>query len=539
MNDKFYFANTYSYKVIYVFKIYDELHKGILKIGEATLNTSKKISELPDNCHDLNKSAKKRIRQYTNTIGIQEELLYTTLAIDNKNKTFKDKEVHKVLERSGIKRHNFGNEKDPEEWYETNIETTINAINAVKQGRKSLNRTEVDTVHEDIEFRPEQKEAIEFTIKRFNVTDNVLWNAKMRFGKTLTALEVIKREKFEKSIIITHRPVVDKGWYEDFNKIFYDKDNYKYGSKKSGYSLKRLLSSGKNFVYFASIQDLRGSKTVGGTFDKNDEIFSLDWDFVIIDEAHEGTQTSLGKNVKDAIIKKGTKLLELSGTPFNIMDQYDDQDIYTWDYVMEQKAKYQWDSTHCGDSNPYEELPNMHIYTYDLGQMLNSNQYIDLEDKAFNFKEFFRTWTGDIEHDYKRMPSNKEVGDFVHEDDVTSFLNLITREDENNNYPFASEEYRNLFKHSFWLLPGVAEAKAFSKLLKQHPVFSAFNIVNVAGDGDDEDPNDEALNKVRKAIDEAGEDGYTITLSCGKLTTGVTVKEWTSVMYLILHQIEL
>lgn len=130
------------------------------------------------------------------------------------------------------------------------------------------------------------------------------------------------------------------------------------------------------------------------------------------------------------------------------------------------------------------------------------------------------------------MPPDKEVGDFVHEDDVISFLNLITKENEDNNYPFASEKYRNLFKHSFWLLPGVLEAKAFSKLLRKHPVFSAFNIVNVAGDGDDEDPNDEALNKVKKAIYEAGEEGYTITLSCGKLTTGVTVREWTAVMYL-------
>ena len=530
------FKNTFKYKLIYIFTIEDEAHKGRLKIGDTTIHTNKSLDQLPPNSHDLNVEAKKRIDSYTKTADVKYKLLHTELAIYTSNKNgkpeleyFRDYDIHKILENSGISKKSMGNAN---EWFEVDLDTAIKAIKAKKQNENNLSGSTPTEVYTPIVFRPEQEEAIEQTLERFKKQNRMLWNAKMRFGKTLTALEVIKRKKFKKSIIITHRPVVDKGWYEDFNKIFYDKDNYKYGSKKSGYSLKQLLKSGKNFVYFASIQDLRGSKTVGGTFDKNDEIFDLDWNFVIIDEAHEGTQTYLGQNVKDAIIKDKTKLLELSGTPFNIMDQYEDPDIYTWDYVMEQQAKNEWDKLHCGDSNPYEELPKMHIFTYDLGQMLSNEQYIDIMDKAFNFREFFRTWTGDIKQDFIAMPSDKEIGDFVHEEDVISFLNLITKENKENNYPFASEEYRNLFKHSFWLLPGVSEAKAFSKLLRKHPVFSGFNIVNVAGDGDDEDPNDEALNKVRKAIDEAGEDGYTITLSCGKLTTGVTVREWTAVMYL-------
>lgn len=530
------FNDTFKYKLIYIFTIDDEAHKGRLKIGDTTIHTNKSPDQLPPNCRELNVEARKRIDSYTKTADVKYNLLHTELAIYTFNKDgkpqlayFRDYDVHKILENSGIKKKSMGNAS---EWFEVDLETAKKAIEAKKENQENLSGTVTMQGYTPIVFRPEQEDAIEKTIDRFKKQNRMLWNAKMRFGKTLTALEVIKRKKFKKSIIITHRPVVDKGWYEDFNKIFYDKDNYKYGSKKSGNSLKRLLDSGKNFVYFASIQDLRGSKTVGGTFDKNDEIFDLEWDFVIIDEAHEGTQTELGQNVKNAIIKDKTKLLELSGTPFNIMDQYEDPEIYTWDYVMEQDAKNDWDKLHCGDSNPYEELPKMHIFTYDLGEILNSSQYIDLMDKAFNFREFFRTWTGDIGQDFKAMPSDKEIGDFVHEDDVVSFLNLISRENENNNYPFANEKYRNLFKHSFWLLPGVSEAKAFSKLLRKHPVFSAFDIVNVAGDGDDEDPNDEALNKVRKAIDDAGEDGYTITLSCGKLTTGVTVREWTAVMYL-------
>lgn len=529
------FEDTSSYKLIYIFSIDDERHKGRLKIGDTSIHTNKTLDQLPPNSHDLNVEAKKRIDSYTKTADVNYNLLHTELAVYTSNKNgkselvgFRDYDVHKILENSGISKNSIGNAR---EWFEVDLETAKKAIQVKKRNENNILGTINTENRTPIIFRPEQEDAIQQTIDRFKKQNRMLWNAKMRFGKTLTALEVIKRKKFKKSIIITHRPVVNQGWYEDFNKIFYDKDNYIYGSKKSNDSLNELLDSDKNFVYFASIQDLRGSKNVGGTLDKNNEIFNLDWDCVIIDEAHEGTQTLLGQNVKEAIIKEKTKVLELSGTPFNIIDQYEDLDIYTWDYVMEQEAKNEWEVLHYGDSNPYEELPKMNIFTYDLSQILNEN-YIDIMDKAFNFKEFFRTWTGDIEQDHIQMPIEKEIGDFVHEKDIISFLNLISRENEDNNYPFASEKYRDLFKHSFWLLPGVAEAKALSKLLKKHPIFSAFEIVNVAGDGDDEDPNDEALNKVRKAIDNAGETGYTITLSCGKLTTGVTIKEWTAVMYL-------
>lgn len=173
----------------------------------------------------------------------------------------------------------------------------------------------------------------------------------------------------------------------------------------------------------------------------------------------------------------------------------------------------------------------MHIYTYNLGELLKT-KYV--EDKAFNFKEFFRTWTGNIKIDLKPMPKNANIGDFVHENDIISFLNLITKKDSQNNYPFATEKYRDLFRHTLWMVPGVKEAKALSELMKSHPVFgsTAFKIVNVAGDGDSEEENKDALNLVKTAIKEAGTEGYTITLSCGKLTTGVTIREWTAVMML-------
>jgi len=523
------FKKTFGYKLIYIFTINDEAHKNLLKIGETTINTDKNPNDLLPNCDDLKAAAEKRINHYTQTAGIEYELLHTELAITKLNEPFRDYDVHKILINSGHPRKKIGNAN---EWFEVSLGVAKSAIDAKKEGKKSLlGSTPVDD-YDPIIFRPEQKDAIEKTCKRFENYKRMLWNAKMRFGKTLTALEVIKREKFQKSLIITHRPVVDDSWRNDFDKLFHEGDGYEFGSKKMGYdSLKELINSNQNIIYFASIQDLRGSEAVGGNFKKNDEIYELDWDFVIIDEAHEGTRTELGKVVREKIITDKTKVLELSGTPFNIQDEYSEDETYAWDYVKEQEAKNKWDETHFGDSNPYAELPKMHIYTYDLGELLNTSQYNDIIDKAFNFKEFFRTWTGDIEKDGKEI-SNDKIGDFVYEKDVNNFLDLISTENENNNYPFASEKYRNLFKHSFWILPGVAEAKALSKLLKNHDTFSYFEIVNVAGDGDDEDPNGEALKMVRDAIDNAEDTGYTITLSCGKLTTGVTVPEWSSVMYL-------
>lgn len=535
------FEPSFEYKLIYIFKINDEAHKGLLKIGDATIKTKSKVEDLFPSCKELNQAALARIKSYTNTAGIEPMLLYTELAIkkEDKNgkvflKAFRDYEVHRVLENSNIKKEKIHGTTG-KEWFRTNLNTAIAAIKAVKNNMQNLSNTKVN-YYAPIIFRPEQETAIKQTLNVFKKSNKMLWNAKMRFGKTLTALEVIKQSNFAKSIIITHRPVVDKGWYEDFNKIFNDNSNYIYGSKNSGYDVDSLLKLNKNFVYFASIQDLRGSEIVGGKYNKNNNVFETEWDLVIVDEAHEGTTTALGDDVIKKIVKfdknSKTKFLALSGTPFNILTDYDENNIYTWDYIMEQSQKSNWEINHFGDSNPYDELPKLKIYTYGLGKIINNSIYEELEDKAFNFREFFRTWTGNKVIDKKNIPSNQRIGDFVHEKDVLSFLDLITRSDEYSNYPYSNKEYRELFKHSLWMVPGVKEAKALKRLLNNHSIFGSFKIANVAGDGDDDEPYEDALKKVRNAIDEAGEDGYTITLSCGKLTTGVTVPEWTAVMML-------
>ncbi len=514
------FDSTLKPKLIYVFRINDKDHAGCLKIGEATLPDGSDFGGFTPCSHALNQAAKKRIDQYTRTAGISYELLYTEVTLyfgGGTVKSFNDKAVHEVLLRSGIRRRT--NAGWGSEWFETDLETVKNAIKAVKEGRKSLSSSEKTEGQNPIIFRPEQKDAIEKTEKQFRRSNQMLWNAKMRFGKTLSALQVVKDMGFSRTLILTHRPVVDDGWYEDFNKIFYDRKDYAYGSRDKGESFAslkaRARSEALHYVYFASMQDLRGSEQVGGKFDKNNEIFSTSWDLLIVDEAHEGTQTELEQSVIHELVKDDTKVLSLSGTPFNLFDEYKENEVYTWDYVMEQKAKAEWDLEHFGDPNPYAELPTMNIYTYDLGRLLK--EYID-EDVAFNFREFFRV---------------NDSGEFVHHKDVAAFLDLLCRKDTDSAYPFATDEYRNNFRHTLWMIPGVKSALALQRMLERHPVFQHFQVVNVAGEGDPtEEENAEALALLRSKIGDDPDETRTITLSCGRLTTGVTVREWTAVLML-------
>ena len=397
-----------------------------------------------------------------------------------------------------------------------------------------------------IVLRDEQEQAVGYAIKYFKKHKKgarFLWNAKMRFGKTICALELAKRmagldgdDRVRRTIIVTHRPVVNDSWKEDFNKVFgEDCTSCHYGTKFDDsaegdfYALQRSVGEGKQFIFFASMQYLRRSTLVGGNNDEKlkADILSADWDLVVVDEAHEGTRTDLGQRVIDLLTQHPhTKALHLSGTPFNLYEDFADDQIYTWDYIKEQNAKRQWTSSHPNEpaeNNPYRELPDMEIRTYDLGHLVKA----DLgEDATFQFKEFFRTKQGiDV--------PKEEKGRFVHEDEVKEFLDLMCTEDEESHYPFSTDEYRTCFNHTLWVVPGVKEAKALERLLKEHDVFGGFDaIINVAGNSEDDETRQDALDKVKKAIGAVPEQTYTITISCGRLTTGVTVRPWTAVFYL-------
>lgn len=252
------YFSSLKLKLIYVFRINDAEHEGCLKIGEATCDDGNVIGLAP-NSKPLNEAARKRINQYTQTAGIRYELLYTELALYNRGglRSFNDKEVHVVLERSGVKKKVFDKVNGANEWFITNLDVVKRAIAAVKEGKESLLPGEVAHGRSPIIFRPEQREAIDKTKRQFKKSNQMLWNAKMRFGKTLSALQVVKDMDFRRTLILTHRPVVDSGWFEDFGKIFYDRSDFAYGSKNNGDSHesleRRTKANGLHYVYFASM----------------------------------------------------------------------------------------------------------------------------------------------------------------------------------------------------------------------------------------------------------------------------------------------
>lgn len=513
-----------AFKLIYVYRINDTpSHKGLLKIGDTTLKdvpASKTHKEFPPNCAALKSAAKIRIREQTETAGLfpDTEILHTEIAVDHCGNAFRDHNVHRVLKNAGIYPKHISSAR---EWFPVDLETAKSAIDAVKTGKHFITRNNISSGKNPIEFRPEQKKAIEQTVKKFKSGGkNFLWNAKMRFGKTLSALQVVKEMKFLRTIIVTHRPAVSEGWFEDFDKIFFERNNKYHVGGRGHASFEDLNAEFKRnqspYVYFASIQDLRGSEAVAGVsgFDKNQDVFKTPWDCIIIDEAHEGTQTDLGAKMLDALKKEKTVSLALSGTPFNVAQKYKDDETFVWDYISEQQEKLAWEREHPGEANPYAALPKLNIHTYSLCDIFKSNAFVEVEDKSFNFSEFFRT---------------DSQGAFVHKNDVEKFLDLLVgKSRKTQTYPFANDEYRDFFRHSFWILPGVSEAAALETLLKSHDVFGAFTIINVAGNTE-ASASQGALNSVKTAIKE---NDYTITLSCGRLTTGVTVPEWTAVLYL-------
>ena len=433
-----------------------------------------------------------------------------------------------------------------------------------------------------ITLRSEQRDAIDQAKERFCKRSGrrgeyqyevlpeyrqFLWNAKMRFGKTICAMQLMRELDVKRTLIITHRPVVGESWLQAFKQVVGRKSSepkvkgnsdihktYGFGmrsddeSETAGnyYDLEKFVETpGNHYAFFVSMQYIRlselvnsktqakntgaGNTTSAANEKQKADILKTDWDLIIIDEAHEGTLTSLGKGViQDFLKKERTKMLYLSGTPFNLYEDFKKDEIYTWDYIAEQTAKHNWDLEHPNEKNPYAELPKMNIFTYDITK--NIDNILD-QTGVFSFPEFFRTWTGNPKADKASMPEGAK-GRFVHEQDVSEFLDLLCKKDAENNFPFSTNEYRQMFRHTLWVVSHVNEAAALEQLLKEHKIFRHFNVVNVAGRNETDEQNENALDKVLKAIGDNPEKTSTITISCGRLTTGVTVAPWTAVFYL-------
>ena len=487
-----------------------------------------------------------RIKQQTQTANIRynKEWAEEARFSDGSGDTFTDKEFHTYLVKNNIKR------KDPEpddegcpEWFKISGDESQKLFWKFK-----ANRGIMESLTEVMPYilRNEQNEFVSKTFRYFekNKENNpeVLWNAKPRFGKTLTAYDLCKVLKAEKILIVTNRPAIANSWYEDYEKFLGTKSGYYFVSNTDSLKNKKYVISRDDYlkhvndkehkgcIEFVSLQDLKGSKYFGGEYNKLEEVANLEWDILIIDEAHEGVDTYKTDIAFEHIHRKYT--LHLSGTPFKALanDKFEKEAICNWTYADEQKAKRDWNEE-SEYENPYANLPRLNLFTYKMSDIVLNKvaQGADFDDDgdneayAFDLNEFFMT---------------DESGNFIHDKDVDAFLNALTIQ---TKFPFSTDELRNELKHTLWILKYVSSAKALARKLKTHELFKEYEIVLAAGDGeindDEENKNDITMNRtIKKSYDKVvkaiAENPKTITISVGQLTTGITIPEWTGVMML-------
>lgn len=481
-------------------------------------------------------SVKKRIEQQTKTADVrfniewQQEARYT----DGSGEYFTDHNFHNYLERfEDIKR------EPNTEWF--NIDGPTSQQLLWKFAARSYAHVQAKNKLTYI-LRREQQQAVDATYAYYQKClqsgekekAEFLWNAKPRFGKTLTSYDFMRKMDARMVLIVTNRPAIANSWFDDFEKFIAWQTDYRFvsttDSLKERATLTReqfldaqLEAEDKNqelrMVAFLSLQDLKGSVYFGGDIKKLRWIAENNWDLLIIDEAHEGVDTHKTDKAFDKINRKFA--LHLSGTLFKAvaMGKFAQEQIFNWTFSDEQEAKDNW---HEETLNPYACMPRMNMYTYQMSQIAidKVNRGIDLSDDdktefAFDLNEFFKT---------------NERGQFIHKNEVKKFLDALV---EQEKFPFSTPELRKELAHTFWLLERVDSAKALAKMLKEHPIFENYEIVLAAGDGrleeDDATKSKSSFDKVREAIKSHDK---TITLSVGQLTTGVTIPEWTAVFML-------
>ena len=474
------------------------------------------------------KNVDERIREQTQTAAITlayQKLWSAPAKFANSDGWFKDHDFHRYL-------RNFRKieQRKNSEWF---------FYNGTPENAKSdfdafiHHKLEQDQETSDYQLRAEQADAVAQTLAWFNANPEgeFLWNAKPRFGKTLATYDLARKLDVQKVLIVTNRPAIANSWFDDFGKFIAWQTDFAFVSTSDSLKdrpvltrdqfLQQLGQAGgkQRMIAFISLQDLKGSLYFGGSYDKLQWVSGLAWDLLVIDEAHEGVDTLKTDVAFDNIKRKFT--LHLSGTPFKAVasGKFNANEIYNWSYADEQAAKAHWD-TAAEENNPYEALPRLNLFSYQISPMLtdeiNQGAQIDGEDHdyAFDLNEFFDT---------------DENGHLKYKKEVKKWLDTLTA---NEKYPFSTPEFRSELKHTFWLLNRVASAKALKELLKNHPVFENYEIILAAGDGSDDDTptaNQKALDRVRKAVKKHDK---TITLSVGQLTTGVTIPEWTAVLML-------
>lgn len=465
----------------------------------------------------------KRLKQQTHTADVEfkKEWQGTAIYDDGTGDIFKDLDFHRFLIKNNVEC------KKNTEWFHISANDSLQKFYFFKANR-GISKAEGTIIPYNL--RKEQSDAVSITKKYYenNKNGEFLWNAKPRFGKTLSVYDFCKSINAEMVLIVTNRPAIANSWYSDYVKFLGDESGYKFVSNTDSLKNEKYVVTRQQFmenfigeykcIEFVSLQDLKGSVYFGGEFDKLKEVSELNWDVLIIDEAHEGIDTYKTDVAFERISRKFT--LHLSGTPFKALanDKFETQAIFNWTYADEQKAKKEWKGF-LGEKNPYENLPKLNLFTYQMSEIIKDEveQGIEIngetEEYAFDLNEFFKVDSG---------------GKFIHNDSVDKFLDALTIQ---NKFPFSTEELRNELKHTFWLLNRVESVKALARKLKNHSVFKEYEIIIAAGDGrlSEEDETKKSYDKVKEAIKKYDK---TITLSVGQLTTGITIPEWTAVLML-------
>ncbi|GAB2021559.1 DEAD/DEAH box helicase family protein [Pseudolactococcus yaeyamensis] len=488
-------------------------YKGWLKIGYTEKQT-----------------VEKRISQQASQMKIDKKIEWHYDARFQNGGWFTDKAFHRYLKKNQIP------EENGTEWFDFRPEKAKEKSKDLFQKFVFQDYATVQKLEKTLDYtlRAEQVVAVDKTLAYLNsgVPDRkFLWNAKPRFGKTLTTYDFIRKSDAINVLIVTNRPAIANAWYDDFEKFIAWQTDYLFVSSSESLKDRPALSREEYLkamfdnentrqLAFLSLQDLKGSQYFGGAYDKLKWVKDTDWDLLVIDEAHEGVDTSKTDTAFRQLKRNFT--LHLSGTPFKAIagGDFSDAQIYNWSYEDEQRAKADWSDVET--NNPYENRPKLNLFTYQMSQMMTDeiNKGAAISDDGGN---------ADYAFDLNLFFETKDDGNFVHQDEVVKWLDTLTKGEK---YPFSTPELREELKHTFWLLNRVASAKALEKLLKKHPVFENYEIILAAGDGktpDDTAANLSSFNKVKQAVKSHDK---TITLSVGQLTTGVTIPEWTAVMML-------
>ena len=528
---------------IYAYSIADQAHRGLLKIGQTTRDVQQRVKE------QLKTAAIKNYKIELDEPAERED-----------GSIFTDHEVRRALIRKGF-------ENTELEWMRCKVKDVKTVLSELRTGQRFTG-----SHHETFLMRWEQAEAVNKTHSYFHsiwqedmhAVPRFLWNAKMRFGKTFTTYQLARKLGAKRVLVVTFKPAVEDAWQTDLESHV-DFDGWQYLSRNSDLDPTQIDTS-KPVVYFGSFQDLLGKDKTGSIKPKNQWIHKVEWDLVVFDEYHFGawreTAKELFEEEEKAIDRReaqleDTKRLEdriadlqepleqeteflpittkaylyLSGTPFRALStgEFIEEQIFNWTYTDEQRAKEEFAAKHPNDRNPYSALPQMRLLTYQMPDELLAIAS-DGEFDEFDLNAFFEA-------------SGTDKGaKFKHKSDVQKWLDIIRGEYAPQTvehlktgtrppFPYSDARLRPYLQHSFWFLPNVAACHAMKNLLteKHNTFWRSYTVVVAAGAS--AGIGLEALPPVRKAIG-SGFETQTITLSCGKLTTGVTVPQWSSILML-------